>query len=129
FPSTLRSVHSVSSLRVHLVVINRGPRVSQCNRCWGFHDQRKCNRDIRCRQCASKDHTTCQGPPKCCNCRSPHSEYYKDCPAKPMDQRGVIIYPTRAESARFRAAGDKAWKIANPQVVPHAQTINTTSKC
>lgn len=119
-------IFGTSTLSRH---INRGPRVSQCNRCWGFHDQRKCNRDIRCLQCASKDHTTCQGPPKCCNCRGPHSARDTNCPAKPIVRRGVIIYPTRAESARFRAAGDKAWKIANPEVAPHAQTINTTSQC
>ncbi|POS81663.1 hypothetical protein EPUL_006483, partial [Erysiphe pulchra] len=109
--------------------IKRTPKVTQCNRCWGFHDQRKCNRDTKCPQCASKDHKSCQGIPKCCNCKGPHTALDGNCPAKPIIRRGLIIHPTRTEMARFCAAGETAWKIANPQTQAQSQATNFTSSC
>ncbi|OJD27483.1 hypothetical protein ACJ73_01122 [Blastomyces percursus] len=39
-------------------VVKKRPKVQilQCNRCWGFHPERYCNRKARCRRCSSKDH-------------------------------------------------------------------------
>lgn len=110
-------------------ILKRSPRITQCNRCWGFHDQRTCNRDTKCSQCASKNHKFCQGIPKCCNCRGPHATSDLNCPARPIIRRGIIIHPTRPEIAKFRAAGEIAWNIANPQIVAQAQTNNLPSSC
>ena len=128
FASPVRGFRLFSTSTVARL-IKGTPKINQCNRCWGFHDQRKCNRDAKCPQCASKDHVSCQETPRCCNCRGPHNASDSNCPAKPIVRRGITFHPTRIESARFRAAGETAWKLANPQIAAQAQATNLSSSC
>ncbi|POS84803.1 hypothetical protein EPUL_005394 [Erysiphe pulchra] len=128
FASPVRAFRLFSTSTIARM-IKRTPRITQCNRCWGFHDQRTCNRDNKCPRCASKNHKLCQGTPKCFNCRGPHATSDLNCPAKSIIRRGIIIHPSRTEIAKFRAAGETAWNIANPQILAQTRTYNLPSSC
>lgn len=108
----------------HQIVKTQKP--SQCTKCWGYHDARLCNYEIRCKQCSSKGHSTCQEPPRCANCHGPHSAEERYCPARPSVRGGRMIHLTQPELKRVRQAGQRAWTLVNPNTLATSATENST---
>src|SRR5437762_1002272 len=88
------------------------PRVRQCTRCWGYHEERKCERKKRCRLCADDKHTEeghpasecrvggacgCGPPDRCTNCRGPHAADDLGCPVRPAIANKAVQYKTKAQ--------------------------------
>lgn len=97
------------------------PRIQQCKRCWGFHNERTCTRKQRCRLCGSKDHmeeghkhigpaaSDCNCPSRCTNCRGPHSAEDIGCPIRPHYDGGIIQHKTKAQKEAIRKAQSVAF--------------------
>ncbi len=101
--------HSINSSRSH-----RDPKVTQCERCLGFHGKNyRCERKI-CPNCAGNTHEgTCQKlVPKCVNCSGPHAATSKECPARPKLKGGRIRKPTIDQLREIRLAGERARSYA-----------------
>lgn len=76
--------------------------VTQCTRCWLWHNSRVCSAPTRCRLCGSSNHTEqehknlCAGPsehtcpPKCIHCHGPHPADFTKCELRPC--------PTKSQS-------------------------------
>lgn len=92
-------------------------RFTQCQRCWGFHNPRKCIRKPRCRVCGMTDHQEEVHPagqpsqPRCTNCLGRHPADHPDCPVRPTLQQGVIQRPSKLQVRALRRAGTRQ----NPQ--------------
>ena len=97
------------------------PRVSQCQNCWGYHNQKSCGRKPRCRLCGSKEHTEaghthdgpkssdCNCPDRCTNCRGPHPANDLGCPLRPYCSNGNIQRKTKSEMENIRKAQSAAF--------------------
>ncbi|APA13903.1 hypothetical protein sscle_12g086730 [Sclerotinia sclerotiorum 1980 UF-70] len=70
------------------------PKITQCNRCFQWHNTRTCLKSQICRLCSSgkhteSNHTTNCGtehvcPPKCLHCNGPHPVDDPKCPLRPQ---------------------------------------------
>lgn len=108
--------------------IIKTPKPTQCPKCWAYHDARTCNYEKKCKQCNSTEHTDCQGPPRCANCKGPHAADNNSCPARPVVRRGKITHLSRSELRKIRQAGHRAWLLLNPNTTTPTATLNT-SQC
>lgn len=110
----------ILGVRAAALLVVRKPRISQCTRCFQWHNARTCSRPERCRICGSNNHTqdahttrckaalphTC--PPRCLHCGGPHPADDKSCPLRPS-QKGLKSKAERqtlqpiAKAARKRA--------------------------
>jgi len=97
------------------------PRVSQCQNCWDYHNQKSCTRKPRCRLCGSREHTEaghvhngpkspdCDCPERCTNCRGPHPANDLGCPLRPYCSGGSIQKKTKSEMEAIRKAQSAAF--------------------
>ena len=97
------------------------PRVSQCQNCWDYHNQKSCTRKPRCRLCGSREHTEaghvhdgpkspdCDCPQRCTNCRGPHPANDLGCPLRPYCSNGSIQRKTKSEMENIRKAQSVAF--------------------
>jgi hypothetical protein len=97
------------------------PRIQQCKRCWGFHNERTCTRKVRCRLCSSKEHaeeghihlgpaiSSCNCPNRCTNCRGPHSADDIGCPIRPYYCEGAIQHKTKTQKEAIQKSQSAAY--------------------
>ena len=90
--------------------LTRKITITQCNRCWKWHNARSCARAPRCRLCGSSEHTeeghnsSCSTPnphccpPRCFHCHGPHPADSANCPLRPK----VGTSRTKAQRAEIR---------------------------
>lgn len=92
--TNLSRVLPLFGVQVYTKLLRKKSRTPQCGNCFGWHNERTCTRNSRCRICGStqhneKEHTTCdptrphQCPPKCANCRGPHPADSLECLIRP----------------------------------------------
>lgn len=116
----------------------RQARVTQCRRCWGFHNPLKCTRKPRCRICSASEHQEdghqagLPPQPRCTNCLGKHPADQLDCPLRPSLHQGVLQRPTKVQVRAFRRTGSRQ----DPQSAELAShrpaepvTPTTTSQC
>lgn len=105
FPPNLR----IFSRPVRVQRVREQSPTSQCGRCFGFHPERLCARDLRCAHCGKQDrHIDCPNLAKCINCCGPHAATDTTCPARPQHRNGQLIRPTKNELRAIRTAGGQA---------------------
>jgi hypothetical protein len=89
------------------------PRISQCERCWGYHNTRDHIGRSKCRTCG-KTHTDmsseCQEAQSCANCRGPHDPAITDCPLRPKIRNGTVVRATKEQAQAARRLGQMASK-------------------
>ncbi|KKO96418.1 hypothetical protein THAR02_11481 [Trichoderma harzianum] len=96
------------------------PRVTQCPRCFGFHNPRNCTRTERCRKCGKPSYrhddtmANCSSPPQCANCNGPHTADSLKCPARPVVRNGEKVQITRTQLQAIRELGQQEYNKANP---------------
>jgi hypothetical protein len=105
FPPNLH----IFSRPVRVQRVHEANPISQCGRCFGFHPERLCTRDLRCAHCGKQDlHIDCPSLAKCINCCGPHAATDTTCPARPQHRNKLIIRPTKNELRAIRTAGGQA---------------------
>ncbi|OJD20323.1 hypothetical protein ACJ73_08345 [Blastomyces percursus] len=120
-------------------VIIKPPKaqILQCSRCWGFHLERYCNRNPRCRRCSSRDHQEghpachkednedCGCPDRCTNCLGPHAANDLSCPARPVNQ----AYWTKSKDCFCggRYSNLDGRQDASPESSPSSATASSTA--
>lgn len=89
-------------------VLPQRSSVTQCTRCWLWHNSRVCSSPTRCRLCGSSNHTEqehknlCAGPsehtcpPKCIHCHGPHPADFIKCELRPC--------PTKSQKTKTQIA-------------------------
>jgi hypothetical protein len=105
-------------------------RITQCNRCFGYHRTDACTYRPRCPICSSASHTEedhstsmsrrpncsstaadCTCLPQCINCCGPHNARDSACPLRPTtDPRtGAISRIPKSQARDIRSAGRRLW--------------------
>jgi hypothetical protein len=97
------------------------PRIQQCKRCWGYHNERTFMRKSRCKLSSSKDHTeqghihlgpvttNCNCPDQCTNCRKPHPADDIGCPIRPYYSGGAIQHKTKPQKEAIQKSQSAAY--------------------
>ena len=95
------------------------PKITQCPKCWDFHNPRTCTRSPRCRTCGERGHsemshaptgTEKNETPRCTNCCGPFPADHLSCPARPKITQGIFVRPNKAQTSAIRQAGSRAWQ-------------------
>jgi hypothetical protein len=135
----------ILGVRAVALLVVRKPRITQCTRCFQWHNARTCTRSERCRLCGSNNHTqaahtskcraalphTC--PPRCLHCGGPHPADDKDCPLRPS-QKGLKSKADRqtlqpiAKAARKKAVLEAGCSYKDPTDVRMADEPLTTPR-
>lgn len=105
-PTQLRLFGMITNARL----LSKRTSVTQCTRCWKWHNTRSCARPPRCRLCGSSEHTEeghvnrCAAPdphlcpPRCLHCHGPHVADDPECLLRP---KGNTKY-TKSQQAEIR---------------------------
>ncbi|EKG09162.1 putative reverse transcriptase [Macrophomina phaseolina MS6] len=94
--------------------IRKKTQITQCQKCYGYHDPRACNRATRCPRCgAQEQHEQCHNPPKCTNCGGPHEAQYLGCQARPRRKDGIVVRPTQRQLKAIRRLGQQEYEAAH----------------
>ncbi|KKO96411.1 hypothetical protein THAR02_11488, partial [Trichoderma harzianum] len=97
-----------SSYPAEIQIRVQPPRVTQCQRCLGFHNPRNCTRTERCLKCGKPSYrhndstANCPSPPQCANCKGPHTADSLKCPARPVVRNGEKVQTTKAQLQAIR---------------------------
>ncbi|RZC32014.1 hypothetical protein BDFB_011553 [Asbolus verrucosus] len=90
---SLYQIPTINNLLVTLEPLRSNGQQVQCHRCQLFgHVQKNCNAEYKCMKCAGnhsthlcpKEKTT---PAKCTNCGGAHTSVWRNCPARPQNQK------------------------------------------
>lgn len=126
----LSRVLPLFGVHVYTKLLQKKHKTPQCGKCFGWHNERTCIRNPRCRICGSiqhdeKGHTPCdptrphQCPPKCANCHGPHPADSLECLIRPRKDQKL---PSKSEIAHIRQVASAArmrWKKA------HCETLSS----
>ena len=136
-PRTLR----ILGTAVYSTVLVFKPKITQCTRCFHWHNVRSCIRPQHCRLCGSTthseaDHTTYCGTPtphqcpaRCLHCGGPHPADDPSCPLRPAknprskaEKQAILNITKPARKRACLAAGC----TERPRNVPEDSSIDDT---
>ncbi|OJD23430.1 hypothetical protein ACJ73_05213 [Blastomyces percursus] len=109
FPNKLR----LFSRPVMVNRIKKSPKISSCNRCHGFHMERKLRAPLTLSD-LQQTRPSRRMPipnPQCCNCCGPHPSFNIECPAGPKVASGQLERIPRRQLRNIREAGKNAFSL------------------
>lgn len=97
--------------------------ITTCERCFGYHSSRSCNRPLQCKECSATRHEgPCMTAQRCVNCRGPHASGDAECPARPLPRNGSLLRPDRQQLRLLRSTQGRLWKERNGKSQPLTTT-------